>query len=53
MLYESQVSSTNKSDEATALLRQLQLDRNTQSTTLNKAHQGEVKIQKQQKIDDK
>ena len=53
MLYESQVSSTNKSDEATALLRQLQLDRNTQSTTINKAHQGEVKIQKQQKIDDK
>ena len=33
-------------DEPTAQLRQLQLDRNTQLTTVNKAHHGKGKIEK-------
>ena len=39
------------SDETAAQLQQLQLYRNTQSTTVNKARHGAGKIQKQQKLD--
>ena len=40
-------------DETAAQLQQLQLDRNTQLTTVNKAHQGKGKIEKQEKNDNK
>ena len=39
------------SDETAAQLQQLQLYRNTQSTTVNKARHGAGKIQKQQQLD--
>ena len=39
------------SDETAAQLQQLQLYRNTQSTTINKARHDSGKIQKQQKLD--
>ena len=38
-------------DETATQLRQLQLDRNTQLTTVNNAHQGKGKIEKQEKND--
>ena len=40
-------------DETATQLRQLQLDRTTQLTTVNKAHHGKGKIEKQEKNDNK
>ena len=50
MLSESK-DNVLSSDETAAQLQQLQLYRNTQSTTVNKARHGAGKIQKQQKLD--
>ena len=50
MLSESK-DNVLSSDETAAQLQQLQLYRNTQSTTVNKARHGAGKIQKQQQLD--